>query len=110
MTNPNGQHEPALSPEPTQRALNIQSSFLIVEGKSHATGKPIFEAENQAAVAGACALKILLDLADLADRADVFFWISYWRGPSSGVLALHRRVHPRALCALCYDRVRRPQV
>lgn len=48
----------------------INFPFLIVEGKSYATGKTIFEAQNQAAVSGACALKILHDLADLADRAD----------------------------------------
>lgn len=62
--------EPVLCSEPTQRPLNIRFPFLIVEGKSYATGKPIFDAQNQAAVSGASALKILHDLADLADRAD----------------------------------------
>lgn len=42
-----------------------------MEGKAYATGGTLFEAQNQAAVSGACALKILHDLADLADRADL---------------------------------------
>ncbi len=71
MTYRNGQYEPVLSSEPTQRALKIRFPFLIVEGKSYATGKTVFDAQNQAAVSGACALKILHDLADLAHRADV---------------------------------------
>lgn len=66
----NGNLEPLLSSEPTTRPLMINFPFLIVEGKSYATGKPVFEAQNQAAVSGACALKILHDLADLANQAD----------------------------------------
>ncbi|EXJ81887.1 hypothetical protein A1O1_07952 [Capronia coronata CBS 617.96] len=61
--------EPLLCSEPTQRAYQMRFPFLIVEGKSYATGKPIFEAQNQAAVSGAGALKILHDLADIAARA-----------------------------------------
>ncbi|MCJ1429792.1 hypothetical protein MMC29_007707 [Sticta canariensis] len=70
MTYRNGNLEPLLSSEPTTRLLKISFPFLMVEGKSYATGKPVFEAQNQAAVSGACALKILHDLADLADQAD----------------------------------------
>ena len=61
--------EPLLCSEPTQRALQLRFPFLIVEGKSYATGKHIFEAENQAAVSGACALKIQRDLGDLVEQA-----------------------------------------
>ena len=61
--------EPILCSEPTQRRLGIRFPFLIVEGKAYATGNPIFDAQNQAAVSGACALKILHDLDDLAGRA-----------------------------------------
>ncbi|KAH0565053.1 hypothetical protein GP486_001563 [Trichoglossum hirsutum] len=57
--------EPFLCSEPTQRALNIRFPFLIVEGKSYATGRSVYEAQNQAAVSGACALKILHNLATL---------------------------------------------
>ncbi|KAF2812104.1 uncharacterized protein BDZ99DRAFT_568854 [Mytilinidion resinicola] len=64
-----GREEPILCSEPTQRALRTRFPFLIVEGKSYATGKHIFDAENQAATAGACALKIQRDLDDLAKRA-----------------------------------------
>ena len=63
--------EPVLCSEPTQRALGIRFPFLIVEGKSYATGKPVFDAQNQAAVSGAMALKILHDLVDLADLANL---------------------------------------
>ena len=62
--------EPILCSEPTQRALHIRFPFLPVEGKAYATGNPVFDAQNQAAVSGACALKILHDLDDLAGRAD----------------------------------------
>ena len=61
--------EPILCSEPTQRRLGIRFPFLPVEGKAYATGNPIFDAQNQAAVSGACALKILHDLDDLAGRA-----------------------------------------
>lgn len=61
--------EPVLCSEPTQRALQIRFPFLVIEGKSYATGKHIFDAENQAAASGACALKIQHDLNYLAQRA-----------------------------------------
>lgn len=62
--------EPALCSKPTQRALDIRFPFLPVEGKAYATGNPVFDAQNQAAVSGACALNILHDLDDLARSAD----------------------------------------
>lgn len=62
--------EPILCSEPTQRALYIRFPFLPVEGKAYATGNPVFDAQNQAAVSGACALKILHDLNDLACGAN----------------------------------------
>ena len=61
--------EPILCSEPTQRRLGIRFPFMPVEGKAYATSKPIFDAQNQAAVSGACALKILHNLDDLAARA-----------------------------------------
>ena len=61
---------PMLRSVPTQRPLRIRFPFLVVEGKSYATGAPIFEAQNQAAVAGACALNILHRLDVLAGKAD----------------------------------------
>jgi hypothetical protein len=70
--NRDGRNEPILCSEPTSQATQIRFPFLIVEGKSYSTGKSIFEAQNQAAVSGACALKILHDLAELevAKNAD----------------------------------------
>ena len=61
---------PLLCSEPTQAALQIRFPFLPVEGKSYATSRTIYEAQNQAAVSGACSLKILHDLDDLARKAD----------------------------------------
>ena len=62
--------EPLLCSEPTQRALHIRFPFLSVEGEAYATGNPVFDAQNQAAVSGACALKILHDLDELACSAN----------------------------------------
>lgn len=63
------QEESFLCTEPTQRKLKIRFPYLVVEGKSYAAGKHIFEAQNQAAVSGTCALKIVEDLNDLVRRA-----------------------------------------
>ena len=61
---------PLLCSEPTQAALEIRFPFLVVEGKSYATSRTIYEAQNQAAVSGACSLNILHDLDDLASKAN----------------------------------------
>ena len=61
---------PLLYSEPTSAALQIRFPFLLIEGKSYATGKTIYEAQNQAAVSGACSLKILHDLDDLAHKSN----------------------------------------
>ena len=66
---PDGPLEPMLILVPAPRALDLAFPFAVVEGKAYSTGKQIFEAENQAAVAGACALKIQLDLDDLVEHA-----------------------------------------
>ena len=42
---------------------------MSVDGKSYAAGRTIYEAQNQAAVSGACALEILHRLDDLAQKA-----------------------------------------
>jgi hypothetical protein len=41
--------------------------FAVVEGKAYSTGRQIFEAQNQAAVSGASALKIQLSLNKLVE-------------------------------------------
>lgn len=53
----------------TKQDEQIRFPFMPVEGKSYATGRTIYEAQNQAAVSGACALEILHRLDDLAQRA-----------------------------------------
>ena len=42
---------------------------MVVEGKAYATGKPVFEAQNQAAVSGSCMTKLQHELADLTKSA-----------------------------------------
>jgi hypothetical protein len=64
-----GPLEPMLISVPAPRALDLAFQFAIVEGKAYSTGKQIFEAENQAAVSGACGLKIQLDLDHLVGLA-----------------------------------------
>lgn len=61
---------PILCSDPTQRALYVRFPFLVVEGESYATGNPVFEAQNRAAVSGACALTILHNLNNLTGKAD----------------------------------------
>lgn len=56
---------PLLYSEPTQAALGFRFPCFVVEGKSYATCRTIYEAQNQAAVSGACSLRILHDLDDL---------------------------------------------
>ncbi|KAF7502121.1 hypothetical protein GJ744_007097 [Endocarpon pusillum] len=66
---PDGPLEPMLSLVPAPRALDLAFPFAIVEGKAYSTGRQIFEAENQAAVSGACGLKIQIDLDNLVNHA-----------------------------------------
>ncbi|MCJ1424990.1 hypothetical protein MMC29_002878 [Sticta canariensis] len=69
MKRPDKPDEPLLISVPASRASDLAFPFAIVEGKAYSTGKPVFDAENQAATAGACALKMQLDLEDLASRS-----------------------------------------
>jgi hypothetical protein len=71
-----GQSESMLISIPAPRALNLAFPFAVVEGKAYTTGKQISEAENQAVVAAACALKIQVDLNDLVKHARVRSGIS----------------------------------
>ncbi|MCJ1424013.1 hypothetical protein MMC29_001900 [Sticta canariensis] len=68
---PNGPDEPMLCSVPMHRDSDLVFPFAVVEGKAYSTGKPIFEAENQAAVSGACGLKILLCLDELVKNASI---------------------------------------
>lgn len=66
---PDGLEEPMLISAPAPRASDLVFPFAVLEGKAYLTGKQISEAENQAAVSGACALKMQLRLDELAKRA-----------------------------------------
>ena len=61
--------EPVLISIPAPRASDLAFPFAVVEGKAYSTGKQVFEAENQAAVSGACGLKMQLCLDELVERA-----------------------------------------
>ena len=61
--------ESALIIVPTQRESNLAFPSFVFEGKGYSTGKQVFEAENQAAVSGACGLKIQMILDELVKRA-----------------------------------------
>ncbi|KAK7414470.1 hypothetical protein QQX98_006656 [Neonectria punicea] len=57
-----GPLEPFLLVSPAELGADLTFPFVIFEAKAYSTGKQIFEAENQAAVALACAHRILLRL------------------------------------------------
>lgn len=57
--------EPMLISIPAPRASDLAVPFGVVEGKAYLTGQQLSAAENQAAVSGACALKIQLRLDEL---------------------------------------------
>ena len=58
------QREGKLCSDPTQN-LSGRFPFLVIEGKSYATGKTVFEAQNQAAVSGSCMVNLQQQLSDL---------------------------------------------
>ena len=59
------QYEKALISCPAQSALLLRFPSLNVEGKSYATGKSLYEAQNQAAVSGSMMLVIQHQLSEL---------------------------------------------
>lgn len=70
LATPHAGNPALLCSEPTQAALQIRFPFCVLEGKSYATCSSIYEAQNQAAVSGACSLKILHDLDNLVRKSD----------------------------------------
>lgn len=59
------QRERKLYSDPTQNFLNVRFPILVIEGKAYATGKTVFEAQNQAAVSGGCMINLQQQLSDL---------------------------------------------
>ncbi len=59
------QRERKLCSDPTQNFLNVRFPLLVIEGKAYATGKTVFEAQNQAAVSGGCMVNLRQQLNDL---------------------------------------------
>ena len=60
------QYEKALISCPAQSSLLLRFPSLVVEGKSYATGKSLYEAQNQAAVSGSMMLVMQQQLPELA--------------------------------------------
>jgi hypothetical protein len=63
------QQQQILCSDPAQGAPPIRFPIMVVEGNAYATGKPVFEAQNQAAVSGSCMTKLQHELADLTKSA-----------------------------------------
>jgi hypothetical protein len=63
------QRQKRLYSDPTQNYLNIRFPILVLEGKAYATGRPIFEAQNQAVVSGSCMVNLFQRLNTLLDRS-----------------------------------------
>jgi len=59
------QRERKLCSDPTQNFLNVRFPILAIEGKAYATGKTVFEAQNQAAVSGGCMVNLQQQLTNL---------------------------------------------
>ncbi|KAF2460236.1 hypothetical protein BDY21DRAFT_279994, partial [Lineolata rhizophorae] len=62
------QRQQWLLSDPTQQALPIRFPPIVVESKSYATGKSVFEAQNQASVSGTCMANLQYKLTDLTKR------------------------------------------
>ena len=62
------QSEQKLCLDPTQNFLDVRFPVLVIEGKAYATGKTIFEAQNQAAVSGGCMVNLQQQLTDVSHK------------------------------------------
>ncbi|KAL8902913.1 MAG: hypothetical protein Q9207_004281 [Kuettlingeria erythrocarpa] len=62
------QNQQALYSNPLQPAYPLRFPPLVVEGKSYSTGRPVFEAQNQAAVSGSCMTNLQHKLTKLTER------------------------------------------
>jgi hypothetical protein len=63
------QDQQLLCSDPVQKALPIRFVHMVVEGRSYSTGKPVFEAQNQAAVSRSFMTNLQHMLIDLTERA-----------------------------------------
>ena len=59
------QRDRKLCSDPTQSLGDLRFPILVIEGKAYTTGKTVFEAQNQAAVSGACMVNLRQQLNDL---------------------------------------------
>ena len=65
------QNQQDLCSNPLQPAYPMRFPSLVVEGKSYSTGRPVFEAQNQAAVSGSCMINLQHKLAGLTERTSL---------------------------------------
>ena len=63
------QEQRVLCSDTVRHALPIRFPYMVVEGKSYSTGKPVYEAQNQAATSGGCMTNLQHILTDLTERA-----------------------------------------
>ena len=63
------QRKGKLCSDPTKDFSNIRFPILVIEGKSYATGKTVFEAQNQAAVSGSCMVNLQQQFTDVFENA-----------------------------------------
>ena len=61
------QYQQTLCSNPLQPAHPMCFPPMVIEGKAYATGKPMFEAQNQAAVSGSCIINLQHKLAELTE-------------------------------------------
>ena len=62
------QNQQELCSNPLQPVYPMRFPPLVVEGKSYSTGRPVFEAQNQAAVSGSCMINLQHKLAEITKR------------------------------------------
>jgi hypothetical protein len=87
---PDGREEPMLISVPAPRASDLAFPFGVDEGKAYLTGQPLCAAENQAAVSGACALRMQLRLDELGRRNMIVPTASHIPTRSDGLPASSR--------------------
>lgn len=88
-----GPQEPVLIIVPTERPSNLSFPTLISEAKGYSTGKQVFEAQNQAAVSGACGINIQLMLDELIERTT----------RSSDAMLPPRKIRPPLVFSVCSE-------
>jgi hypothetical protein len=62
------QREQRMFSDPTQHFLPVRFPIMVVEGKAYATGRTLFEAQNQAVVSGSCMINLFQQFDTIISR------------------------------------------